>query len=349
MVWPDDTYRIFGASRDTYEPSAQNLLGILHPDDRGVLMQAFNRGVHEHANGGIKFRIIRPNGEIRTVASQADTAYDEAGQPLYVSVAMMDVTDKEAAAKRQSELERQLRHSEKLTALGTLAGGIAHDLNNTLVPIQALSKLAMRGIPPDAPARADLDSIHQASLQARDLVRRILAFSRKQEIAKEPTDLGATVSAALHLLRATLPSTIELAETIAPVPSILADSGQIQQAVINLVTNAAHAIGTRVGRIAVAVEPGNDESPDGLNMIRIVVADTGCGMPEEVKHRMFEPFFTTKAVGEGTGLGLSAVHGIVADHGGTIDVDSAPGQGTRIAIMLPARREIDDDAIAAVA
>src|SRR6185312_12371128 len=146
-----------------------------------------------------------------------------AGKPLYISIAMMDITDKEQASQRQLELETQLRHSEKLTALGTLAGGIAHDLNNTLVPIQALSKLVMQEFPPDAPARGDLETIHQASIQARDLVRQILAFSRKQEIINEPTDLAARVHEALHMLRASLPSTIEIVERIAPIPSILAD------------------------------------------------------------------------------------------------------------------------------
>jgi signal transduction histidine kinase len=285
----------------------------------------------------MKFRAIRPNGEIRIIFAQADVARDEAGSPICVSIAMMDVTDKELASHRQAELETQLRHSEKLTALGTLAGGIAHDLNNTLVPIQALSKLVMHDLAPDARGRSDLETIHQASLQARDLVRQILAFSRKQETLQEPTDVGAKVREALQMLRASVPSTIDLVEEIEPVPTMLADPGQIQQILVNLVTNAAYAIGDKVGRITISLDEIADAAVGGGLVIRLRVADNGCGMSPEVRHRIFEPFFTTKGVGEGTGLGLSVVHGIVIGQGGSIDVTSAPGQGSQFVILLPAR------------
>jgi signal transduction histidine kinase len=263
---------------------------------------------------------------------------------------MMDITDKELANHRQIELENQLRHSEKLTALGTLAGGIAHDLNNTLVPILALSKLVMREFPAEAPPRTDLETIYQASLQARELVRQILAFSRKQEIVYEPTDLSTKVRDALQMLRASVPATIELVERIDDVPAILADATQLQQVVVNLVTNGAHAIGASVGRITVTLDevPGGDDSGSD-RMIRLSVADTGCGMGPEIVQRMFEPFFTTKAVGEGTGLGLSVVHGIVTSHGGSIDVRSTPGAGTEFIILLPTKTAHASEGIAAVA
>jgi signal transduction histidine kinase len=310
-------------------------MAIVHPDDRFMLAAAFRRTHGDHSNTAMKFRIVRPSGEIRAIFSQADAAYDEAGDPLYISVAMMDITEKELASHRQIELETQLRHSEKLTALGTLAGGIAHDLNNTLVPIQALSKLVMHELEPGAQARKDLELVYQASLQARDLVRQILAFSRKQEIVNEPTDLGAKLREALHILRASLPSTIELVERIANVPPILADATQWQQVVVNLVTNGAHAIGDELGRITVTLD--EVAGAENERVVRLSVADSGCGMSPDIIHRMFEPFFTTKAVGEGTGLGLSVVHGIVTSHGGKIDVKSTPGQGSQFVILLPAK------------
>jgi PAS domain S-box-containing protein len=348
VVWSDETYRIFGLDPKTYTPSAGNLLGFVHPEDRPVLLEVFRRNHHEHANSSLKFRITRPNGEVRTIFSQADVAYDEAGQPLYISIAMMDITDKEEVIQRKAELERQLLHSEKLTALGTLAGGIAHDLNNTLVPIQALSKLAMRELPADGPARGDLETIYQASIQARDLVRQILAFSRKQEIINEPTDIAARMHEALQMLRASVPSTIEIVERITPIQAILADGTQLQQVIVNLVANGAHAIGDNCGRVTVTLDEVPGEA-GGSRLIRLSVADTGSGMSPEIIHRMFEPFFTTKSVGEGTGLGLSVVHGIVTSHGGTIDVKSTPGQGTEFIILLPAKSVDEKSAVAAVA
>jgi PAS domain S-box-containing protein len=349
VVWSEETYRIFGVDPSSYTPSAENLLGFIHPDDRPLVLDVVRRSNHhEEASKSAKFRIVRPAGEIRSILAQAHVARDGGGKPLYISIAMMDITDKEQASLRQIELETQLRHSEKLTALGTLAGGIAHDLNNTLVPIQALSKLVMQELPADARTQRDIETIHQASIQARDLVRQILAFSRKQEIINEPTDIAARVCESLQMLRASVPSTIEIIDRVAPVQSIIADGTQLQQVVVNLVTNGAAAIGDHCGRVTVTLDevPGEPGAP---RFIRLSVADTGCGMSPDIARRMFEPFFTTKSVGEGTGLGLSVVHGIVTGHGGSIDVKSAPGEGTEFIILLPASPAAESRAIAAVA
>jgi two-component system, cell cycle sensor histidine kinase and response regulator CckA len=206
----------------------------------------------------------------------------------------------------------------------------------------------MRQIPAGAPARNDLETIHQASLQARDLVRQILAFSRKQEMLDVPTNIAARVQEALQMLRASVPSTIEIVENIAPIAPISADGTQIQQVVVNLVANGTHAIGDNYGRVSVALEeiPG---PPDMPRRIQLSVADTGCGMSPEIMHRMFEPFFTTKSVGEGTGLGLSVVHGIVTSLGGQIDVKSTPGEGTEFIVVLPVKSVDEDMGVAAVA
>ena len=230
-------------------------------------------------------------------------------------------------------------HSQKLEAVGTLAGGIAHELNNALVPILALSRMILDGLPPGTEMREDVEIITLASQRAKNLVQGILAFSRKGEASRREVDAVPLVRQTLAMLRATLPATLRIKEEIAPVPPLLADGDALQQVLINLVTNAAHAIGNAIGTITVAVEAvAPEEVPShrsGKEFVRLRVADTGCGMDAMTVQRIFEPFFTTKGVGEGTGLGLSVVHGIVSDHGGRIDVASEPGKGTEFTICLP--------------
>lgn len=334
--WSDETYRIFGVTRENFVPSPEGILGFVHPEDRQRVVEAMSRSSDAHAGSSVRYRIIRPDGAERMLYGEAEVIHDGDGTPLRLVAVIKDITEVAAAERRQAELERQLEHSQRLEALGTLAGGVAHDLNNTLLPIQALSKLLMREFPEKSPARKDLDIIIQASLQARDLVRQILAFSRKQSATKRPIDLRATTRDALQMLRAGLPPTIELVEHLDAVPPMLADASQLQQVIVNLVTNAAQAIGSRNGRIAVRITAAPKPIGGAPDQICISVADSGSGMDEATARRIFEPFFTTKAVGEGTGLGLSVVHGIVTGHGGTIEVRSNPGMGSEFVILLPA-------------
>jgi signal transduction histidine kinase len=238
------------------------------------------------------------------------------------------------------KLERQLMHSQKLEALGTLAGGVAHDLNNTLVPILALSKLALDDLPETSPVRPDIETIVRASERARDLVKQILAFSRKQALEKLQVDVALMSREALRMLRASLPASIQIVEQISEVPPVYGNAGELHQVVVNLVTNAAQAIGGGVGNIMVRLSgtaqrqssPLDEAGPE----VCLSIADTGCGMDEATVERVFEPFFTTKAVGDGTGLGLSVVHGIVTRHGGRIAVRSSPGEGSEFTLWLPA-------------
>jgi signal transduction histidine kinase len=246
---------------------------------------------------------------------------------------LQDITELRLAEQRERSLERKLLHSQKLEALGTLAGGIAHDLNNTLTPIMALSKLTARRLAHNTDLRSNLETIFAASEQARDLVRRVLSFSRREEIAKVIVSPGAIVIDAMSLLRATVPSSIQLTSRIDDVPSIFADPSQIHQVITNLVTNAAQAIEGNPGAITVILERTCDVKPEGE--IRLSVVDTGKGMDESTRRRIFEPFFTTKDVGQGTGLGLSIIDGIVSSHGGRIEVTSEPGKGTRFDIYFP--------------
>jgi signal transduction histidine kinase len=305
----------------------------VHPEDREAYMKSRDR-VTQANSDVFEFRIIRPDGQERVLCREVDVHFSEDGRPIRIFGTMHDVTQRVLAAARERELERQLLHSQKLEALGTLAGGIAHDLNNTLVPIMALSKLTARRFESGTPVRNNLDTIYEASERARDLVRRVLAFSRKEEPEQQQeANLAEIVREAMKLMRATVPTSIQLNAEIVDVPAIRADGSQIHQVITNLVSNAAGAMANGMGTITVSL--GLPSGKRASKEIRLSVSDTGCGMDEATQQRIFEPFFTTKAVGQGTGLGLSIVHGIVSSHGGRIEVKSAPGKGTRFDLYFP--------------
>jgi PAS domain S-box-containing protein len=246
-----------------------------------------------------------------------------------------DVTEIKRAEAERRALEVQLHHSQRLEALGTLAGGAAHEINNALVPAISLAKLMAGKQPEGSRERRNLELILAGAERSRDLVKQILAFSRKdtEERAKQNVDVATVLREALQMMRATVPTSIAIIEEIAQTPAILGDPGQLHQVIVNMATNAAQAIGETTGTITVTLRP----EPDGAHL-RLSIADTGCGMDEATKARIFEPFFTTRQVGEGTGLGLAVVHGIVKDHGGRIEVESAAGKGARFDLVLPIPR-----------
>jgi PAS domain S-box-containing protein len=239
-------------------------------------------------------------------------------------------------------LEEQLRQSQKMQALGTLAGGIAHDFNNILTAINGNAELALEEGTADDPVRISIQEIRKAGQRAKDLVKQILIFSRRQETRRQVIALGPVVDEALRLLRTTLPKTISITTHEAPgLPKVLADATQIHQIIMNLGTNAGHAMGER-GTLAVELERvviGEDGGPSGElrpgTHIGLTVRDSGTGMSPEVLRRVFEPFFTTKGTA-GTGLGLSVVHGIMRDHEGAITVESELGRGTTFHLLFPA-------------
>jgi len=244
-----------------------------------------------------------------------------------------DITSIKAAEVQQRDLQDQLHHSQRLESLGTLAGGIAHDLNNTLVPILGLVELTAEFMPEGSGDRQNLEIVASAARRAKELVRQILAFSRKESGRSEMFNMARLTREAMTLLRSAVPATIAIDTDIADVAPVRGDEGQFHQVIVNLVTNAASAIGTKQGSISVSLQLVLRD--DGASVNRLRVEDTGCGMDEATRARIFEPFFTTKPVNEGTGLGLSVVHGIITAHGGRIDVASTPGQGTTFEMDLP--------------
>ncbi len=269
---------------------------------------------------------------------QVDIRGLEDGSAVHV---WTDITSLKTAEAQQRDLESQLRHTQRLEALGTLAGGVAHELNNTLQPILAFSKIALNKLPPDGVERRRMELIYNASIRGRDLVSKILAFSRKEKAPSGSVlfSPATPVREALAMLRSGVPTSIALIDEIEDVPPILGDPSQLHQVVVNLVTNASHAIGAKPGAIRIALTAGRGGA-DGPRSVHLNVSDNGCGMDAATRERIFEPFFTTKPVGTGTGLGLSVVHGIVEAHGGTISVASEPGKGTEIEVSLPVAKAV---------
>jgi PAS domain S-box-containing protein len=257
---------------------------------------------------------------------------------------IVDITARRMAELERNALEAQLRQAQKLEALGQLAGGIAHDFNNILTGIGAYSELALMDAERPPQVRKYLAQVRRAAVRATDLVRQILTFSRQSAQERRATRLPPVIGEALKLLRSSIPRSIEIVEEIDDsAPVVLADATQLHQVVMNLCTNAAHAMRDRPGRLIVelgtlvvtAEAPGSRVDLVPGRYARLVVSDTGHGMDEATLSRIFEPFFTTKAPGEGTGLGLSVVHGIVEDHDGIITVRSQRGEGTTFEICLP--------------
>jgi PAS domain S-box-containing protein len=266
------------------------------------------------------------------------------GAADYFLTVVQDQTARIEAERAQAELETQLRAAQKLEALGQLAGGIAHDFNNILTAIMAYTELATLDAEDPAEVRSHLEQVQIASTRARDLVRRILTFSRLRKQERKPLVLKPVIEEALSLVRSTLPTTIGMAARLeSDAPVVLADGTQVHQVLMNLCTNSGYAMRDRPGRLEVALERvrveaalvrAHPELREGW-YARLAVSDTGSGMPADVLARVFEPFFTTKAPGEGTGLGLSVVHGIMQDHEGAVLVESVPGRGTTVSLYFP--------------
>jgi PAS domain S-box-containing protein len=254
-----------------------------------------------------------------------------------------DITERKRAEEELRQTQQQLLQAQKMDSIGRLAGGIAHDFNNLLTAINGFSELALAGLPADSPVRRDLEQIRQAGERAASLTRQLLAFSRQQVLEPRVLDLNAVVSGLLTLLRRLVGGRIEIEARLADDPGrVFADPGQLEQVIVNLTINARDSMPDG-GRLTIETgpasvdpaHPGGHPRVRGRPLVLLSVADTGVGMDEEVRRRAFEPFFTTKPSGEGTGLGLSTVFGIVTQSGGDVWIESRPGQGTTVKVCLP--------------
>jgi len=292
---------------------------------------------------GIETHRYNQKGEIIPVSISGAIYKDQNGKPSGSVINLRDITE-------QKKLESQLQQSQKMEAIGTLAGGIAHDINNILGIILGNTELAMDDIPNWNPVRPNLEEARIASLRAKDVVRQLLSFARKTEMEKKPTNIIPIVKESFKLLRSSIPTSIEIRQNISKdVDTILADPTQINQILINLCTNADHAMpdGGIIEIILnnIELDEANTAQHSDLypgRYVNLTVTDTGHGISQEVIDRIFDPYFTTKDVGKGTGMGLSVVHGIVKKHNGAITVKSEPGKGTTFSIFFPA---VEEDAV----
>jgi PAS domain S-box-containing protein len=333
--------------------AGKGLDDITVPEDRAVgrkILQQMLEG--ELTSAQYENRYQCKSGDAVWVRINASLMRDNHSAPLQFIFHIQDLTTEKAQEKKRHRLENQLRQAQKMEAMGTLAGGIAHDFNNILSAISGFTELTLLNLPDDAAIRENLTNVKSAAGRATDLVRQILAFSRQSENEKLPIQISSVVKEALQLLRASMPSSIEIRKAIdnTPLP-VMADPTQIHQIVMNLCTNALHAMESSGGTLDVSLKQvelpsENHRPPKALppgRYVMLTVADDGCGMDPQTMHRIFDPYFTTKTKGKGTGLGLAVVHGIVENHDGAIGVSSSPGQGTHFTIFFPVAAESSYD------
>jgi PAS domain S-box-containing protein len=323
--------RLVGSRQD--ELVGTHVLDRVHPEDRDIGRRALAEILAQPDRiATVDVRYARASGGWGTLSTTLRNLLAEPAVGAIV-INARDVTE-------QSTLEHQLRQSQKMEAVGQLAGGIAHDFNNLLTVIQGHCDMLLETTASE-PAREDVEEIARATARATSLTRQLLAFSRSQLLQPEQLDLNQIVAQLEPMLRRLIGAHIVLRSTLAPgLQAVLADAGQIEQVLMNLVVNARDAMPDG-GTLTIATAPcerragaEDDELPPG-SYVALMVRDTGAGMTPEVRARVFEPFYTTKPAGRGTGLGLSTVYGIVKQSGGSITVESEPGAGARFEILLP--------------
>lgn len=344
--WSEEVYRIFGIDTEKFNVTYETFLDMIHPDDRELIDRMYNDSEENCKPYDIIHRIIRQSdGEVRYVHKIGKHIKDKNNKVIRSFGTIHDISEQKQMQEEKDTLESQLRQAQKMEAVGTLAGGIAHDFNNILSPIIGFTELAMMDPSiKDSQTIKLLAKIYNASLRAKELVKQILSFSRQSEMKLQPIQPRLVIKEALKLLRSSIPSTIEIRTEIEEGTTILADPVQIHQIIMNLCTNAYHAMREVGGILNVSLSTTvinkDDIKVASLNItpgpyVKLVVSDTGCGMSNDLLEKIFDPYFTTKEKGEGTGLGLSVIHGIVKGYKGHISVYSEVGNGTTFNIYFP--------------
>jgi PAS domain S-box-containing protein len=341
LTWSAETYRIFGLTRDAFDDRVETFLKYVHPDDRDRLLQAAKAAWQGGASYDLEHRVIRPDGSVRWVHEMAQVERDDRGAPVRMVGVVKDVTEQRRIAREARDREAQSRHQERLAALGTLAGGVAHEINNPVNGIMNYAEIIGDGLPEDSPLKTYTAEILNETRRVTDIVKHLLSFARQDTAEFRSTSLDEVVDGTLCLIRTLFKrDRIVMKVSIEPgLPRVTSQGSRLQQVLMNLMTNARDALNDKF--------PGHDPDKklhvsarslerNGRTWVRLTVEDNGCGIPPEVQERMFEPFFTTKGPEEGTGLGLAISHGIVKEHHGEIHCETQLGGFTRFHVDLPA-------------
>ena len=343
--------RLYGLSPEEVRADARAWLERVHPDDREGVEAKIGR-VYETGQAEAGYRIVKPDGEVRWVRDQRSMIYDARGRVTGMGGIVTDITENAAMERERESLRAQVLQSQKMEAVGRLAGGVAHDFNNLLTVINSYAELAIAQIRVGDRLREDVQQILAAGQRAAKLTRQLLAFSRRQVLEPEILNLSQVVAETEKMLSRLIGEDIEIRTHLAQgLWSVRADPAQVQQVIMNLVVNARDAMpqggvvtiqtaNSEFDADAVAKHPGLEPG----QYVMLAVSDTGCGMDEATRERIFEPFFTTKEQGSGTGLGLSMVYGIVTQSGGHILVHSVLGEETTFTVYLP---RVGEDAVQA--
>lgn len=338
IAWTKELDTLYGLTSGSFGGSFTDWMQMIHLDDRRRIEQTIKSAVQSGKELDLEFRICGPNQEIRWIAAKSSVFCDRAGNPVQMIGIHIDITEKK-------QLEAQFLRAQRLESLGTLASGIAHDLNNILTPILAIAKLLPMKIPNlNERSLWMLETLEVSARRGADLVKQILSFARGVEGKRMSLNVGHLVVEVKRIIQETFLKSIVIQTDIAPdLWVVSADTTQLHQVLMNLCVNARDAM-PQGGTLTLKVENLHlDETAARKHLdahagryVLITVTDTGSGISSEVIHRIFDPFFTTKAIGQGTGLGLSAVLGIVKSHGGFVDVQSTIDQGSQFQIYLPA-------------
>ncbi|HIJ91042.1 MAG: PAS domain-containing protein [Desulfobulbaceae bacterium] len=339
--WSGRIDEMLGYDSSEFPRTLKGWTESLHPQDRDRVLAAMQTHLDGQAPFAVEYRIRGKDDTYHWWTARGTAIRTAEGTPCRWIGTVTDITEHKKAEKEKVKLESQLRQSHKMEAIGTLAGGIAHDFNNILSIIFGYNELAMVEKDPVTRHR-HLEELQKGAQRAKELVAQILAFSRKAEQQKQPMQVSLIIKEALKMLRATLPTTITIKQNITSDGKVLVDATQIHQVIMNLCTNAYHTMRETGGTLTVSLKEVAIEAEDYAsanlspgNYLKLEVSDTGCGMDPKMQEKIFEPYFTTKKPGEGTGLGLAMVHGIIKSHHGHITVSSEPGKGTTFVVYLP--------------
>ncbi len=346
------TEEIIGYSRE--ETNGRNFLdfNMVAEGSLGKALEVLKANIEGKATGPDELEMVRKDGR-HILVEVSTTLIHREEQPDNVLAFVRDITELKQAEEEKAKLEAQLRQSQKMEAIGQLAGGIAHDFNNILGAISGYTELTLEHMPANSKADNYLKRVLKATQRAADLVNQILTFSRKKEMELQPLRLSPLIKEVIKFISSTTPTTIEIRQNITAEPDmVMADATYIHQVVMNLCTNANHALQKNGGVMSISLvneNIGNDNLPhlrvNPGHYLKLTVSDTGAGIDPAAIDKIFDPFFTTKKQGEGTGLGLSVVHGIVKSLGGEINVDSHLGQGTSFDIWIPLLKNCLDESI----